>query len=580
MDELNFPLDRALLWLLLASAGTALTVGTLIRLAPLIGALDDPHQDGRRIHDRKIPRVGGIGFGLVFFSACLIQQGAFSSPWIIGGGLVLMLVGIVDDILGLRPRMKFIAHVTAMSMAVLGAHAVVQPIPLLGPGTAIDTWWICAGLTIFIGVGMINAMNLIDGLDGLAASIAGIASGCIAILAALHQDIPACLAAMTLAGCMIGVLGFNAHPAKVFLGDTGSMLLGYLLSCFSIRLVIGPAPEGMVAYSPLLPLLLLVIPWSDSLWVMFSRILRSKDPFSGDRTHVHHQVLGLGIRHRYAVMILLIIQLMIAILAIALCHQGDAILLLAIICIIQAAVGGIRFLGRNLSSRRLNRRPARWTRWYQRIQERTPKPEEPIWTRRLRGIRLLVLRTSFLSLILLFALSGLRPSGLLGLAALALMSMLATVLILTKDTRDHFVFFALFVCLAFLALSTGLWSSYQAHDPIVVVMRVLVVISFVAACIELLVSKNLGKIVSTPLELVAVALAASGVLVARFKQDFNTLAVSATCICLFFIAKATFSAGVRPPKSPIVAIFISLGIFVAIQAVQGGLFSLFRLIAS
>ena len=161
--------------------------------------------------------------------------------------------------------------------------------------------------------------------------------GHISVLAALHGNVDLCLTSIVLVGCLLSVLAYNSHPARIFLGDSGSLLIGYLTSFFGIALT-EPSNAGdqFQSYSIMLPFFFIVVPCADCVWVMIARMLKNRRPWRADKTHVHHSVLRLGLGHRYAVLLLLAISSIISLVAILFKDKSDDILFLLLICFVQS----------------------------------------------------------------------------------------------------------------------------------------------------------------------------------------------------------------------------------------------------
>jgi UDP-GlcNAc:undecaprenyl-phosphate GlcNAc-1-phosphate transferase len=566
------PFDRGFLWLLLACAGTLLALPAAMRLAPVIGAIDDPTVDDRRIHRTRIPRIGGLAVATVFLLAFMLQGHLTHRGMGFLSGLgLLVAVGVLDDTRGLSPKVKLLGQCLAMFLAVWGSGLYVAyvPVPLLDVAPITDPA-VRMLVTWFVGVGIINAMNLIDGLDGLAAGIGSVAGAGLAVLAALEGNTDLCLSATLLVGCLLAVLAFNSHPARIFLGDTGSMLIGYLLACFGAALVVQPGPMAKLTYSPLLPLLFVVVPCADCVWVMISRIIRGKHPFRGDKTHVHHHVLGLGLRHQYAVLALLAISMGIAAFAILLRHKGDDVVFLALICLVQTVILGVRSLARARSYRRLVLRAVRFQRDYHRIVTPAEGTVLPRGRLLLQEVNAWALRASFVALCALYGLAGLRPTELLGWTAAALLVLLAAVMVATRSGRHHFVFFVAFAAVSFLSLCSDMHLRTTGDLHVIAVGRALLLICFSAAVLELFLSRRFHQLVSTPIEVLVLGMGLTIILFARGEKDFNLPAVAASSVALFVVIKASACDYVRF-RWPLFGVAFGLATFVGVQAACCGM---------
>jgi len=289
-DEISIPIILPLVSSVLL---TMLAMPVVVRLAERLGAVDHPNE--RKVHVQAVPRMGGLAF---LFSLLLIPftmldinhttQGFLLGLFIIG------FTGIADDMFDISPKLKFLGIIggTGVFLVMSGA-AVANLGDLFGTGN-IETGWLAIPITLIGMVGFINALNLSDGLDGLAAGITLIVSFFLGIFAVSIGDQDSLMIAVVLFGSMIGFLYFNAHPARVFMGDTGSLILGYVLA--SLCLMLLKSGEGAVV-SPISMGILLGLPLADTIYVMVKRVRDGKSPFLPDKTHFHHRLIDLGLSH-------------------------------------------------------------------------------------------------------------------------------------------------------------------------------------------------------------------------------------------------------------------------------------------
>ena len=238
--------------MLLAAFVTAFVLSLIfspvaIKLAPKIGAMDIP-KDGRRMHSKPMPRFGGLAIFVGTTASLLIYAGQNEKivPVIIGGTMIYIL-GVVDDLKNLDPKVKFAGQfVVAVLMYYMGLR-IKFITNYFGDGTLHFGTAVCFIVTVLWIVGITNTINLIDGLDGLAAGTAAIASLCIAYIAYIHGDeygmMIVCLAMVSVAGGCLGFLPFNFYPAKIFMGDGGSLFLGFMIASLS---VVGPLKQSTV----------------------------------------------------------------------------------------------------------------------------------------------------------------------------------------------------------------------------------------------------------------------------------------------------------------------------------------------
>lgn len=273
------------------------------RLAIRCNALDQPND--RKVHLQPIPRIGGAAmaagtFVPLFFNSPL---DVFSRSFVASGG-VLVLFGLVDDFRELSPRIKFVGQILAATIIVVLGGLHITTLGAILPDEYSIPPWLAIPFTIFVIVGVTNAINLSDGLDGLAGGICLLSFLCIGFLAYLDNDKIIGMMSLALAGAIFGFLRFNTHPASVFMGDTGSQLLGFSAITLSLSLTQGDPS----ALSPLLPLIILGFPVLDTLTVMVIRIAKGRSPFSPDKNHFHHILLGLGFKHPESVLIIYLCQ--------------------------------------------------------------------------------------------------------------------------------------------------------------------------------------------------------------------------------------------------------------------------------
>ncbi len=288
---------------LVALLSTFLLTPVVKNFAPRIGALDKPGH--RKIHVYPIPRLGGLaiypGFTLALFTGMLwalfagMKISFLSMFGIILGGTLLLVVGIIDDIKGLSALTKLAFQIVASVIAILaGVHITFLSIPLSG---RLVLGFFSLPLTLFWLVGITNTVNLIDGLDGLAAGISAIASVTLFIVAIRTHQLGAAIMLAALAGSAIGFLRYNFNPASIFLGDSGALFLGFLLAAVSITGVL----KSTLVIALVIPILILGIPIYDTASAIFRR-LRARQPiFKADQGHIHHNLLREGFTQKEAV---------------------------------------------------------------------------------------------------------------------------------------------------------------------------------------------------------------------------------------------------------------------------------------
>lgn len=266
-------------------------------LARKIGAVDVP-ADTRRMHTVPIPRMGGMAIFLGFMLASVLF--AESSPVLLSiwlGGLIIVIMGVIDDVVQLHPIIKFLVQIAAALVVV--AHGLRIDFIRFG-----DYYLVfdeaAIPMTVLWIVLVTNAMNLIDGLDGLSCGIAAITSLSLTIVMFLRGDTAFALLTAILFGSCMGFLPFNRYPARIFLGDTGSQFLGFLLSVLTLSGLF----KMHTVISFFVPVAIFALPLFDTTFAFFRRLFHGKNPFKGDRGHLHHRLIDLGYSQKETVSIL------------------------------------------------------------------------------------------------------------------------------------------------------------------------------------------------------------------------------------------------------------------------------------
>jgi UDP-GlcNAc:undecaprenyl-phosphate GlcNAc-1-phosphate transferase len=309
-----------LLTLFTAGAASLAIVPLMMRLAPRLGMVDQP--SSRKVHAYPIPRVGGWGIVLGALVAILVWA-PFDELVLcyIFGVVVLFAFGAWDDRKELGHYTKFIGQLVAISPVVFIAGLCVVHFPFVGPH-AVPTWAAMA-FTVFALIGMTNAINHSDGLDGLAGGEAVLSLVAIGLLAYLAKGDLTVLIAFSVIGGVFGFLRYNTHPAVVFMGDSGSQVIGFSLGVLAVLLTQRTAPD----LSPTVVLLLLGLPVADILYVFYRRIREGRNWFLATRNHVHHRLMDRGFTHNESVLIIYSIQIAFVASGLVLRHQSDALIL-------------------------------------------------------------------------------------------------------------------------------------------------------------------------------------------------------------------------------------------------------------
>lgn len=278
----------------------------LIKVAFLKNLVDVPNEE-RKTHKRKIPTIGGI----IIFAGTLISAllwypiAEFADfKFIVAAAIILFFIGIKDDIVGTAATKKLVGHlIVAFILVVIAGIKITSLYGIFGVREIPD--WASILLSVFTYTVIVNGFNLIDGIDGLAAGVGLIACTAFGLWFYNANSIENGILAFALAGALAGFLIFNFEPAKIFMGDSGSLTIGLIISILSIKMIEYDTahlpPELIHISKPILAMTILTYPLIDTLRVFTIRILKGQSPFSADRNHIHHNLLDLGLRHWQAV---------------------------------------------------------------------------------------------------------------------------------------------------------------------------------------------------------------------------------------------------------------------------------------
>ncbi len=326
-------LNLALWMKLLMAAAVAFGISFLMTppvktFAEKVGAIDVPNE--RRINTRPIPRMGGLAIFLGFvISLLLFVDMTTKVMGILLGAVIIAVMGAVDDIVSLNPWVKLAGQILAAAVAIrCGVVFQVISNPLSSAGI-IEIGWLSIPLTVFWIIACTNAVNLIDGLDGLAVGVSAISALTMLMVALFVSEpvVSVILAALT--GACIGFMPYNLNPAKIFMGDVGSQFLGFVLSTVSIM--------GLFKFHAiitfLVPLLALAVPLADTVFAFFRRILHGQSPFHADRGHFHHRLLAVGMSQKQVVAVLYGVSAVLGLIAVLLAGDSAPV---RILCLIAA----------------------------------------------------------------------------------------------------------------------------------------------------------------------------------------------------------------------------------------------------
>jgi len=289
--------------------------------AQKVGAMDVPGEE-RRVHDHPIPRMGGLAIFLGFLLSVLLF--ADITPQLQGillGCVIIVATGAIDDIISINAWAKLFMQILAAVVAVL--HGVEINV-LANPALWSSQQYLILGalsipITILWIVGITNSVNLIDGLDGLAVGVSTISSLTMLVIALVVSDSAVAVVLAALVGACIGFMPYNLNPARIFMGDTGSLLLGYVLATMSILGLF----KFYAVVSFAVPLLAIAVPLFDTVFAFSRRILKGQSPMQADRGHFHHRLIDMGLSQKQAVAVLYSISGILGLAAVLITTSGE-----------------------------------------------------------------------------------------------------------------------------------------------------------------------------------------------------------------------------------------------------------------
>lgn len=314
-----------------------------------IGAVDVP-KDGRRMHDHPIPRLGGLAIFLAFMVSVLIFVPLDTAKkGMLLGAVIIVILGIFDDIHALSAKLKFLVQLVAALVATLMGNRIEV---LTNPNIFSDNpiWelgWLSFPVTVIWIVAITNAVNLIDGLDGLACGVSTISSLTMLVIALLVSNTNVATVMAALVGACIGFLPYNFNPAKIFMGDTGATFLGFIMATMSV--------QGMFKMYNLIsfvvPFLILGLPIFDVCFAVVRRVSKGQSPMQPDRSHVHHKLIDMGLSQKQAVGTLYVVTAILGLSAVILIASNAfkaiiVLVALALVALIAWRIyAGVHFAG-------------------------------------------------------------------------------------------------------------------------------------------------------------------------------------------------------------------------------------------
>ena len=310
-----------------------------------VGAIDVP-KDARRMHKTPIPRLGGLAIFLGFMISVILFvpiRGDREMQSILLGAVIIVVLGVVDDIMALPAMLKFVVQIVAALIPTMNGvivRAVSNPnIFSENPYWVLD--WLSIPVTVLWIVAVTNSVNLIDGLDGLANGVSAISATTVLVISLIASESQVALVMAALVGASVGFMPYNQNPAKMFMGDTGATFLGYILATMSIQGLF----KFYAVISFVVPFLILGLPIFDTAFAFTRRIAHGQSPMHADRSHIHHRLIDLGLNQKQAVATLYVISAILGLSAVVLTTggEGKAMILFAALCIVAVVAAKVVF---------------------------------------------------------------------------------------------------------------------------------------------------------------------------------------------------------------------------------------------
>jgi UDP-GlcNAc:undecaprenyl-phosphate GlcNAc-1-phosphate transferase len=507
-----------LLVILTALAISMATTPVMMRLAPRLHMVDMP--DSRKVHAVAIPRVGGIGIvaGALVSAMLWMEPQSWLGSYLLGS-LILMIFGAADDSMELGHYIKFLGQFIAAIAVVFWGDIWVSHVPFLASELEPA---IGKPFTIIALVGVMNAINHSDGLDGLAGGESLLSLGCIAYLGSLVGGMQVVVLAAAIGGGVFGFLRFNTHPAQVFMGDAGSQFLGFSLGVLAVLLTQQVNPGLSMA----LPALIIGLPIVDILAVFAQRVYYGMNWFRATRNHIHHRLLDLGLTHGQSVVAIYSVQVLLVLGSLLLSYESDVLVASSYLAVCASVFALI-----NLAERR------GWR--CARASEPVDPSSSPVGTR-FAMLRQLPLKFLKFTVPLYLIAAGLLiehvPSdfalpaaGVLGLAGLSL-------LLKPVATKRLFLRLALYsgvACVVYLLDQSESFAGSAAAS----IEKAYFVLLGLAVAATLRLHQGANGFRTTPLDfLLVIVVVVSGVLAARQTADHSVVAGTIVRLAVLFYA--------------------------------------------
>lgn len=327
-------LAGVLLALFVALVVSFLTSPVVKAFAYKVGAVDVP-KDNRRMHHVPIPRLGGLAvfFGFII-SILLFVEMTDQFRSILLGAVIIVVLGVVDDITPLPAKLKFLVQIGAALIPAMNGvviHVLSNP-NLFSENPYWNLGMLSVPATVLWIVAITNAVNLIDGLDGLAIGVSAISATTVLVISLLVSEVQVAIVMAALVGACVGFMPYNINPAKMFMGDTGATFLGFILACMSVEGLF----KSWAIISFAVPFLILGLPIFDTAFAFIRRIAHGQSPMQADRSHIHHRLIDMGLNQKQAVATLYVISAILGLSAVVLTTSGElrAMMFFVSLCVV------------------------------------------------------------------------------------------------------------------------------------------------------------------------------------------------------------------------------------------------------
>ena len=341
MPDFQF-LFKLMAALLAAGLISFLATPLVKNLAYKVGAIDVP-KDNRRMHHEPIPRLGGLAIFIAFlFTVIVLADIDRTTRGILLGAIMIVILGVMDDIMTLKALPKFLVQIAAAGVAVYHG-CVIQFISnpnIFSPMDYLNLGWLSIPVTIIWIVAITNAVNFIDGLDGLAVGVSAISTASLLIIALMVEELNIAIILAALLGSCLGFIPYNKNPAKIFMGDTGATFLGFILATLSVQGLF--KLYAIISFA--VPFLILGIPIFDICFAFLRRIAKGQNPMQADRGHVHHRLIDMGFNQKQAVAISYMLTAILGLAAVLLTSSGELRALILIGSVIVVGAIGVRII--------------------------------------------------------------------------------------------------------------------------------------------------------------------------------------------------------------------------------------------